>query len=352
MELETLKEREREWRIEEKEWERRIEEEEEGIEYLENREKELLSLLQKRKEELEKVTSDKDENRKIEREIQKLVETVEKEKEDFEEEHEKIKGNIQNIKMEERDLLNRINTLQELIFSLYRVDLERIDIEKLPSVSGDPQELREKLQRMGNINLMAIEEEQELKERYEFYMAQKEDVEKSLEELQKSLELLEKEARKKFQDTFNQVKREFTLTFKEIFGGGEANLSLTEGERFEDRGVEIFAQPPGKKLSHLTLLSQGERTLVAISLLFAFFRIKPSPFCMLDEVDAPLDDVNVDKFINFLKSWKEKVQFLIISHNKKTLSEADALFGITMEEPGISRLISVSFQEAEKISVQ
>ena len=236
------------------------------------------------------------------------------------------------------------------IYSLYQVEIDRWKDKNLSIIEEDLDYLRDRLKRLGEVNLTAIEEENEIEERYQFYLNQKEDIEKSIDELRSTLKHLEKEAKRRFLDVFEEIRREFSRTFQEIFAGGEADLKLTEEENFEEKGVEIMASPPGKKPSHLSLLSQGERALVAISLLFSFFRIKPSPFCMLDEIDAPLDDPNVSKLLNFLKRLKDNTQFLIISHNKRTLSEADALFGITMEEPGISKILSVNFMEAAEIS--
>jgi len=266
------------------------------------------------------------------------------------EEWEQTLHQLQEREISSTRIEGEMRNIYSRIYSLYQVEIDRWKGGNLSIIEENLDDLRERLKRLGEVNLTAIEEENEIEERYQFYLNQKEDIEKSIDELRGTLKHLEKEAKRRFLDVFEEIRREFSRTFQEIFAGGEADLKLTEEENFEEKGVEIMASPPGKKPSHLSLLSQGERALVAISLLFSFFRIKPSPFCMLDEIDAPLDDPNVGKLLNFLKTLKNNTQFLIISHNKRTLSEADALFGITMEEPGISKILSVNFMEAEKIS--
>ena len=292
-------------------------------------------------------------------EIKRLLqmkEEKEKERRNEEEKSERVRKEWEESihQLQEKELSftrieGEMRNISSRIYSLYQVEIDRWEGE-FAVQEEDLEYLKDKLRRIGEVNLTAIEEENEIESRYQFYLNQKEDIEKSIEELRNTLKYLEKEARRKFLEVFEEIRREFSRTFKEIFEGGEADLRLTEEENFEEKGVEIMASPPGKRLSHLSLLSQGERALVAISLLFSFFRIKPSPFCMLDEIDAPLDDPNVEKFLKFLGTLKNHTQFLIISHNKKTLSEADALFGITMEEPGISKVLSVNFLEATKIS--
>ena len=349
-EISNLERREEEWEEENRILMGRINQWEQEINDLEDKIIEVKELKNSREEELSEVKKERTSFLEEGKEIREKLGRLKIEKEEIGRTNEETFSLIREKELSLKSLESKMENLRSQIYSLYEVDITTVKMEDLSHVEEDLDSLKERLRKIGPVNLIAIDEEKEIKERYEFYIQQVEDAENSLQELEESLKILEQEARKKFMETFYQVRREFSRTFQEIFEGGEADLKLTNDEKFEDKGVEIFAQPPGKKLTHLSLLSQGERALVAIALLFSFFRIKPSPFCMLDEVDAPLDDQNVEKFVSFLSSMKEKLQFLIISHNKKTLAKADALFGITMEEPGISRVISVSFQEAERIS--
>src|SRR5699024_10174345 len=160
---------------------------------------------------------------------------------------------------------------------------------------------------------------------------------------------MDEEMEKRFGDTFGQIKEEFTVVFKQLFGGGKAELKLTDPNNLLDTGVEITAQPPGKKLQHLGLLSGGERALTAIALLFAILRVRPVPFCVLDEVEAALDEANVVRFAKYLKTYSENTQFIVITHRKGTMEESDVLYGVTMQESGVSRLVSVRLEETEEL---
>src|SRR5690625_2500376 len=152
-----------------------------------------------------------------------------------------------------------------------------------------------------------------------------------------------------FDDTFTQIKEEFTIVFKELFGGGRAELQLTDPKNLLDTGIDIIAQPPGKKLQHLGLLSGGERALTAIALLFSILRVRPVPFCVLDEVEAALDEANVVRFAEYVKFHSEDTQFIVITHRKGTMEEADVLYGVTMQEAGVSRLVSVRLEDTKEL---
>jgi chromosome segregation protein len=206
------------------------------------------------------------------------------------------------------------------------------------------QDLRERLDRMGAVNVLAVEQAQELEERHAFMTAQRQDLLDSIAELDQAIRKIDKASRERFQEAFQVINQHFGETFKQLFGGGTAGLSLLDEEDILESGIDIMSQPPGKRLQNVLLLSGGEKALTAIALLFAIFQYKPSPFCILDEVDAPLDDANIGRFVKMLEGLKEQTQFVLITHSRKTMSIADQLYGVTMEEPGVSKLVSVRFQ--------
>lgn len=208
-------------------------------------------------------------------------------------------------------------------------------------------QLTEVVADMGDINLAAKKEYDALRDRLDFLQSQTDDLKQSIEALENSISKINLESKRRFLETFNKVNKQFSILFPQLFGGGEAHLELTDDESLLETGIEIIAQPPGKKLQNMTLLSGGEKALAAISLIFAIFLIKPSPFCLLDEVDAPLDDANNGRFNQHVKSMTQNSQFIIITHNKKTMEIGDSLFGVTMEEPGISKIVSVDFDSIE-----
>ncbi len=206
-------------------------------------------------------------------------------------------------------------------------------------------ELRGLIERMGEINLTAIEESEELQNRFDFLTTQKNDLESAISQLETAIEKINRASRKRFRETFDAVNTKFKEVFPRLFGGGHAHLALTEAEDLLEAGVEIYANPPGKKVSqNIELLSGGEKALTAVSLLFAIFLIKPSPFCVLDEVDAPLDEANVGRFNQAVREMTDRSQFIIITHNRRTMEIADRLCGITMEEPGVSKLVAVNLK--------
>jgi len=204
-------------------------------------------------------------------------------------------------------------------------------------------QLKQAVGRMDNVNLAAKREYDVLKERLDFLSSQSSDLIQSLNALESSISRINQESRRRFRETFTAVNEQFSRLFPQLFGGGEAHLELTDESDLLEAGVEIIAKPPGKKLQNMNLLSGGEKALTAIALVFGVFQIKPSPFCLLDEVDAPLDDANNGRFSQHVKMLTEHSQFIIITHNKKTMEIGDALFGVTMEEPGISKIVSVDF---------
>ena len=207
-------------------------------------------------------------------------------------------------------------------------------------------ELRGQLERLGEINLTAIDEHREVAERHGFLAGQKRDLEASIKALRDAIAKIDRTSRERFARTFEVVNDRFQRVFPRLFGGGRAGLLLTEDGAGGEPGVEIVAQPPGKKLQSVTLLSGGEKALTAVALIFAIFLIKPTPFCLLDEVDAPLDEGNVGRYNELLREMAKQSQFILITHNKRTMEVVDTLYGVTMEEPGISKLVSVRLREA------
>jgi chromosome segregation protein len=201
---------------------------------------------------------------------------------------------------------------------------------------------------MGPINLTAIDEYEEQNKRYAYLTAQKLDLETALAQLEAAIRQMNKESRKLFRETFESVAARFAQIFPKMFGGGCAELKLTNPEDMLDTGVEIIAQPPGKRLGSMELMSGGEKALTAVSLIFALFQHKPSPFCLLDEVDAPLDEANIGRFADAVRSMTHHSQFIVITHSKRTMEVADVLYGVTMERPGISTLVSVELRSGSQ----
>jgi chromosome segregation protein len=205
-------------------------------------------------------------------------------------------------------------------------------------------ELRQRIDRMGPVNVLAVEQAQELEERHRFLTAQRQDLVDSIKELDDAIRKIDRSSRERFKEAFQIINEHFGRIFKQLFGGGTAGLSLIDEEDILESGIDVMAQPPGKRLQSVMLLSGGEKALTAIALLFAIFQYKPSPFCILDEVDAPLDDANIGRFVRMLDGLKGQTQFVLITHSRRTMEIADQLYGVTMEEPGVSKLVSVRFQ--------
>src|SRR6185437_7181504 len=208
------------------------------------------------------------------------------------------------------------------------------------------QELRAKIEALGPVNPQALEEYEESQQRYEFLHAQRQDLLDSIRDTEKAIQEIDVETRKRFVEAYEAINIHFREMFKTLFGGGIGEMRLTDEENAAESGIDIVAQPPGKKLQNVLLLSGGEKSLTAMALLMAVFRYQPSPFCVLDEVDAPLDEANVVRLTNLLKEMSNQTQFVVITHAKRTMEAAQALYGVTMQEPGVSKLVSVRFQPA------
>jgi chromosome segregation protein len=201
--------------------------------------------------------------------------------------------------------------------------------------------LRAKIERLGPVNMMAIEQFDELESRHTFLTTQRKDLVESIAQTTEAIKRIDETTRHRFSEAFAAINRNFQETFSTLFGGGRAGLTLLDENDPLESGIEIIAQPPGKRLQSVQLLSGGEKALTAIALMFGMFRFKPSPFCLLDEIDAPLDDANIGRFVEMLRGMQQHTQFIVITHNRKTMEIADRLYGVTMEEPGVSKLISV-----------
>ncbi|RMD84729.1 MAG: chromosome segregation protein SMC, partial [Candidatus Dadabacteria bacterium] len=210
-----------------------------------------------------------------------------------------------------------------------------------PELEQELQRVRNAIRRIGTVNLGAVEELEEIEGRLAELVAQRDDLEKSIEDLRGTIARLNRLSKRRFRETFDAVNELFKKTFPHMFHGGQAWLALTDESNLLETGVEIFVRPPGKRVANLNLLSGGEKALTAVSLIFSLFLYKPSPFCILDEVDAPLDDANIGRFSRMIREMSDRSQFVLITHNKRTMEACDVLYGVTMGEPGVSKVVSV-----------
>ena len=217
----------------------------------------------------------------------------------------------------------------------------------LPAMKKDISSLKEQIKRLGDVNVNAIEDFKNLMERFTFMKTQHDDLVEAEKTLEGIIEELDTAMRKQFAEKFAEINREFDKVFKELFGGGKGTLELMEDEDILEAGIRIIAQPPGKKLQNMMQLSGGEKALTAISLLFAIQNLKPSPFCLLDEIEAALDDSNVGRFAKYLHKLTKNTQFIVITHRRGTMEQVDRLYGITMQEKGVSTLVSVNLIDKE-----
>jgi len=250
---------------------------------------------------------------------------------------------------------NDIKNIKQNFQEQYSHDLMEYE-ERMYKITKQPSELREKLSQakdnfksLGQVNLMAPEEFQETKERYERQKTNYDDTQKSLENLIRVSEEIKSKSSQMFLETYNQIKRNFHNMFRRLFNGGRAELKLADPQNILTSGIDIYAQPPGKKLENIALLSGGEKTMTAVALLFATYQVRPSPFCLLDEIDAALDDKNVSSFVTTLESFANVSQYIVITHNKKTVMGASTMLGITMEESGVSKIIALKLDKDIKL---
>ncbi|WP_168122282.1 chromosome segregation protein SMC [Paenibacillus sp. HB172176] len=257
-----------------------------------------------------------------------------------------IAVNRQDVELD--NLLRKLSEEYELSYELAK---EQYPVpEDIAGTQNAVRDLKRQIAALGEVNLGAIEEYERVKERYEFLSAQKDDLIDAKTTLYQVIKEMDDEMSKRFRTTFEAIRSHFVVVFSKLFGGGRADLVLVEPDRVLDTGIDIVAQPPGKKLQNLQLLSGGERALTAIALLFAILQVKPVPFCVLDEVEAALDEANVSRFAQYLREFAELTQFIVVTHRKGTMEEADVLYGVTMEEGGVSKLVSVRLEEEEAVS--
>jgi chromosome segregation protein len=270
-----------------------------------------------------------------------------------EEKVQEVRTLLEQARMEWQEFDVRHRALQEQLdetgFQLSELLEQLAEEANVPEWQANVDKLGQRIQRLGAINLAAIDEFAEQTERKQYLDEQYKDVTEALETLENAIRKIDRETRTRFKETYDKVNGQFKEMFPRMFGGGHAYLELT-GDDLLEAGVSVMARPPGKRNSSIHLLSGGEKALTAVSLVFAIFHLNPSPFCMLDEVDAPLDDANVGRFCEMVKEMSKSVQFIFITHNKITMSMAEHLAGVTMHEPGVSRLVSVDVEEAAKLA--
>jgi chromosome segregation protein len=220
-----------------------------------------------------------------------------------------------------------------------------INGEELALAEANYREMRARIESMGAVNMMALEEYNECEQRFTFLTRERDDLLQSIADTQQAITELDQVSREKFEHAFAAINRNFSDAFHTIFGGGAAEMRLTEPDSSGDAGIDIVASPPGKRLQNVLLLSGGEKALTALALLIAIFRYQPSPFCILDEVDAPLDEANVGRFAQMITEMSAQTQFILVTHNRRTMEIAPVLYGVTMQEPGVSKLVSVRWDE-------
>ncbi|MCK5000683.1 MAG: hypothetical protein KAS23_14165, partial [Anaerohalosphaera sp.] len=257
-----------------------------------------------------------------------------------------IELDLSQLSVKHEDLMLRVTEELGLDLAAEYENFEQEDID-WDEVRKEINELRGKIERLGNVNVDAIDELEELEHRFEFLTDQVDDLNKSKLQLEQLIAKINKESKEKFRVTFEEVRLNFQELFRKLFGGGKADILLEDPDDILESGIEIMAKPPGKELRSISLLSGGEKTLTCVGLLFAIFRSKPSPFCILDEVDAALDEANNERFNMIVQEFQQNSQFIIITHSKRTMSIAEVLFGVTMQTKGVSKKISVRFDSAD-----
>lgn len=305
--------------------------------------------LRLQREELQRDQEDKKKSRleltafleAMEKEVRELRRTVKNIQDALHQEE--VRENRYEVELD--NLLEKLREEYDLTYEAAKEEYMLPEEEKIPLIRQEAAALKREIAALGEVNLGSIEEYERLSERKAFFTTQSDDLKKAKEKLYEVIREMEEEMKKRFEDTFSLIQMEFRQVFTQLFGGGRADLILTEPENPLETGVEIMAQPPGKKLQNLSLLSGGERALTAIALLFAILRVRPVPFCILDEVDAALDATNVSRFARYLKDFSEGTQFIVITHRKGTMEEANVLYGVTMEGSGVSKIVSVRLEE-------
>lgn len=257
----------------------------------------------------------------------------------------KVESKIERLKSNREDHINSL-------FEKYEITLDQAIEMKDDNLDVDKrylENIRKEIRNLGNVNLDSIKEYEHIKERHDFYSEQKKDLEQSIEVIEKLIYELEENMKKEFESNFNKINENFKFVYKRLFGGGNGELKIVDKNNILESDIEITAQPPGKKMKNLNLLSGGEKALTAISILFSIILAKPTPFCILDEIEAPLDDANIFRFGEFLKELSNETQFISVTHRRGTMEAADYIYGVTMQEKAISKVLSLKLKEAEEI---
>ena len=257
----------------------------------------------------------------------------------------KVESKIERLKSNREDHINSL-------FEKYEITLDQAIEMKDDNLDVDKrylENIRQEIRNLGNVNLDSIKEYEHIKERHDFYSEQKKDLEQSIEVIEKLIYELEENMKKEFESNFNKINENFKFVYKRLFGGGNGELKIVDKNNILESDIEITAQPPGKKMKNLNLLSGGEKALTAISILFSIILAKPTPFCILDEIEAPLDDANIFRFGEFLKELSNETQFISVTHRRGTMEAADYIYGVTMQEKAISKVLSLKLKEAEEI---
>ncbi|MFA6635657.1 MAG: chromosome segregation protein SMC [Candidatus Omnitrophota bacterium] len=271
-----------------------------------------------------------------------------------ESELEKLRDKARDVDIMKKEIEYKRASIAEKIMDTYKVDISASPLEIDPETNWEEislaiEDLKAQLEKMGEVSLGAVEEHKQLGERYLFLSKQRDDLETSREQLLDAIQKINRTTRKKFMDSFEAIKKEFNDYFRMLFNGGKADLILEDERDVLESGIDIVVRPPGKKLHNIMQLSGGEKAMTAIALIFAIFKVNPSPFCVLDEIDAPLDESNVVRFCNVLQEFLKLSQFVIVTHNRMTIQLADVLYGITMQEKGVSKMVSVKFGEENEV---
>ncbi len=298
------------------------------------------------KEEIETLKTKREEMNQKNKDFLQKREDLSKHMTSLDKEVYRLESQMEGLELSSDKQINYMWEEYELTYNMAR-ELRDPNLTDLAQMRKRIQELKGSIKSLGNVNVNAIEEYKEVSERYEFLKGQHDDLVEAEATLEKIIEELDNAMRKQFKEQFAKIAKEFDIVFKELFGGGKGTLELMDDEDVLEAGIKIIAQPPGKKLQNMMQLSGGEKALTAISLLFAIQNLKPSPFCLLDEIEAALDDSNVDRFAGYLHKLTKSTQFIVITHRRGTMNAADRLYGITMQEKGVSTLVSVSLLENE-----
>ena len=267
-------------------------------------------------------------------------------------EAEELRKTVARLQRRQHELEVDAEQVRQSALERYRVDLLEHQVPEATAAELERQQqqlqrLQKQIDGLGEVNLMAIDEYREQEERYDFLCGQRDDLNQSMEDLHKAVNQINRTTRRRFRETFDLVNQQFQTVFPHLFRGGQAELRLTDESDLLETGIDIIVQPPGKRLQNVNPLSGGEKALTAVALIFSLFLIKPTPFCILDEVDAPLDDANIDRFAELVRDMVGRSQFVVITHSKRTMSVLDSMYGVTMQEPGVSKLVSVRLHERD-----